>query len=312
MLPCVHFPGRGNKPENQGIQHVMPFHWPAAVRAGLLAALSVLGSGCTPLGILNASVPVHTSQVIADQAYGPHPRQRLDVYIPEHPDAAGDVVVFFYGGYWETGEKSDYRFVAEALASKGFIAVLPDYRLYPQVEWRGFLKDGAAAYAWVETHIANYHGNPRRIFLMGHSAGAHIAAMVALNQALRKQAGSQIAPCGMIGLAGPYDFLPFTDPRAKEVFSAARRPIETQPIYYADASDPRLLLLAGDADTTVKPRNSVQLAATMKARGGQAELIRYKGVSHIKLLLSLAAPFRFIAPSLQDTASFIRQTSCPP
>lgn len=290
----------------------MLFHFSAALRIGLLAALGVIICGCTPVGILNAVVPAHASKIIADQAYGPDPRQQLDIYLPDHPDAAGDVVVFFYGGYWETGEKSDYRFVAEALASKGFIAVLPDYRLYPQVQWRGFLADGAAAYAWVEKHIANYHGNPHRIFLMGHSAGAHIAAMVALDQALRVQAGSRIAPCGMIGLAGPYDFLPFTDPRAAQVFSVAKHPIETQPIHYVDGSDPSLLLLVGDADTTVKPRNSESLAALMRERGGRAELIRYKGVSHIKLVLSLAAPFRYIAPTLEDTAHFIHQTTCPP
>lgn len=287
-------------------------HFPAPLRLGLLAIMSVFICGCTPFGILNAVVPAHASKIIADQAYGPDPRQQLDIYIPDHPDAVGDVVVFFYGGYWEMGEKSDYRFAAEALASRGFIAVLPDYRLYPQVEWREFLKDGAAAYEWVEKHIANYHGNPRRIFLMGHSAGAHIAAMVALDQSLRNQAGSQIAPCGMIGLAGPYDFLPFTDPRAAQVFSAARRPIETQPIHYVDGHDPSLLLLVGNADTTVKPRNSESLAVLMRERGGQAELIRYKGVSHTKLVLSLAAPFRYIAPTLEDTAQFIHQTTCLP
>lgn len=286
-------------------------HFHTVLWVGLLAVMSALGCGCTPLGVLNATVPAHASHVFPDQAYGPDPRQQLDVYLPDHPDAAGDVLIFFYGGYWESGQKSDYRFVAEALTSKGFIAVLPDYRLYPQVDWRGFLTDGAAAYQWVETHISAYHGNPHRIFLMGHSAGAHIAAMVALDQTLRAQAGSHIKPCGMIGLAGPYDFLPFTDPRVKQVFSAAKHPIETQPIYYADRSDPRLLLLAGDADTTVNPRNSEQLAARMKKQQGHAELIRYKGVSHIGLLLSLAAPFRFIAPTLQDTARFIHQTACP-
>ena len=275
-----------------------------------IIAAAVFVGGCSPFTILNASVGSSDYQRTSDQTYGSDPRQKLDIYIPSEHAKNADVVIFFYGGRWRTGDKDDYRFVAEGLAAKGFITVIPNYRLYPQVDWRDFIADAASVYQWVETHIANYDGNPRRIFLMGHSAGAHIAAMVALDQTVRNQAGSHIAPCGMIGLAGPYDFLPFEDADVREVFSSAIHPIETQPIFYADRTDPRLLLLTGDADTTVKPRNSYRLAEAMQQRGGKAQVIAYPDVAHIGIFISLARSLKFIAPTLQDTTSFIHKTAC--
>lgn len=276
----------------------------------LTALIGVVLSGCSALGVLNATVGSHSYTQVIHAAYGPGPRQKVDVYLPRHLSAPADVVVFFYGGRWRSGDRRDYRFVAEALTSQGFIAVIPDYRLYPEVPWQGFLSDGASAYHWVETHIARYHGNPDRIFLMGHSAGAHIAAMVTLDAALRERAGSHRPPCGMIGLAGPYDFLPFTDADVKEVFESARRPVETQPIHYVAANDPPLLLLFGADDTTVNPHNSYALAAAAHRAGNAAEVIRYPGIGHVGILLSLAQHFRFLAPTLHDSAVFIRQTRC--
>ena len=275
----------------------------------IIAAAAFIG-GCSPLTLLNASVGSSDYQRTSDQTYGPDPRQKLDLYLPSQPVKNADVVIFFYGGRWRTGDKDDYRFVAEGLAANGFITVIPNYRLYPQVDWRDFITDAASAYQWVETHIASHGGNPRRIFLMGHSAGAHIAAMVALNQTVRNQAGSHIAPCGMIGLAGPYDFLPFEDADVRQVFSSAIHPMETQPIFYADGTDPSLLLLTGDADTSVKPRNSYRLAAAMQQRGGKAQVIAYPGVAHIGILISLARSLKFIAPTLEDTSNFIHKTAC--
>ena len=180
----------------------------------------MLAGGCSPLSMLSATVGSNFHET-ANQAYGTDPRQTLDVYTPENSVKNADVVVFFYGGRWQFGSKEEYRFVADGLTEKGFIAVIPDYRLYPQVDWRDFISDTAAAYHWVETHIAAYGGNPQRIFIMGHSAGAHLAAMVALDPQLRQKAGSTHAPCGMIGVAGPYDFLPIDDADVQQVFKSA-------------------------------------------------------------------------------------------
>ena len=250
-------------------------------------------------------------QQTANQAYGKDQRQSLDVYVPVIPKENADVVMFIYGGRWQFGSKDEYRFVASGLTEKGFVTVIPDYRLYPQVDWRDFIADTAAAYRWVETHIAAFGGNPRRIFIMGHSAGAHIAAMVALDSKLRQQSGSEIAPCGLIGLAGPYDFLPIEDADVQEVFKSAKRPIETQPIFYVGLNTPSMLLLTGAADTTVKPGNTYRLAAAIQAHGGKAEVTSYPDEGHINIMLALAPPLSFLAPTLQDTTNFIHQTVCP-
>lgn len=269
-----------------------------------------LAGGCTPLTLVNATVGTDDYRRVVDEAYGSETRQKLDIYIPSSKTENADVVIFFYGGRWQTGSKSDYRFVAAGLASEGLIAVIPDYRLYPEVDWREFIADAASAYRWVETHIASSGGNPRRIFLMGHSAGAHIAAMVALDETVRQRAGSGGKPCGMIGLAGAYDFLPFRDDDIQKIFGTATRPMDTQPIFYADGSDPSLLLLTGAADTTVKPRNSYRLAEAINTRGGKARVVSYDDVGHSGVLISLAHSLKFLAPTLQDTIDFVRTTVC--
>lgn len=269
-----------------------------------------LASGCSPLSALNSSVGSSTYHKSTTHAYGPYSRQQLDVYIPKQRAKNADVVIFFYGGRWRTGEKAEYRFVAEGLAAQGFITVVPDYRLYPQVDWPDFIADGTSVYKWVETHIASYGGNPQRIFLMGHSAGAHIAAMVTLDQSARQRVGSLIPPCGMIGLAGPYDFLPISDADVRQVFQSAKRALETQPIFYADRTDPALLLLTGSADKVVKPRNTQALAAAVRKQGGNAVAVSYPGVGHAGILISLARSLKAVAPTLQDTTNFIRKTTC--
>ena len=274
----------------------------------LLAVLLV--SGCSSLSLLSATSGSNYQRT-SNQAYGKDPRQTLDVYVPVMPMENADVVMFIYGGRWQSGNKDEYRFVAAGLTEKGFITVIPDYRLYPQVDWRDFIADTAVAYRWVETHIAAFGGNPRRIFIMGHSAGAHMAAMVALDSKLRQQTGSANPPCGLIGLAGPYDFLPIKDADVQQVFKSADRPIETQPIFYVDHNAPSMLLLTGAADTTVKPGNSYRMAAAVHARARKAEVISYPKVGHIEILLSLARPLHFLAPALQDTTGFIHKTACP-
>ena len=267
-------------------------------------------SGCSPLSVLNATVGSNYQQT-ANQAYGPNPRQKLDVFVPAKPVANADVVVFIYGGRWQFGSKEEYRFVADGLAAKGLITVIPDYRLYPQVDWRDMIADTAAAYRWTETHIASLGGNPRRIFIMGHSSGAHLAAMVALDAKVRLQAGASRAPCGVIGLAGPYDFLPIEDADVQQVFKTANPLIESQPIYYVTDKAPPMLLLTGAADTTVKPGNTDRFAAAIQARGGIAEVKHYPDVAHIGIMLALARSLSFMAPTLQDSASFIQRTACP-
>ncbi|HEC12484.1 MAG TPA: alpha/beta hydrolase [Acidiferrobacteraceae bacterium] len=278
----------------------------------ILVASLLLGllNACSALDALNASVGPGAYQRIANKNYGPHPRQSLDVYVPNYLSGPADVILFFYGGRWQSGNKRDYRFVAEAFTSKGLITVIPDYRLFPEVAYPVFNQDAAAAYQWVETHIQNFQGNPKRIFIAGHSAGAYLAAMVTLNERLQKSAGIKTPPCGMIGMAGPYDFLPFTDEDIKQVFASADHPIETQPIHYVNGTEAAMLLLYGEADDIVWPHNARNLVDAVHLLGGQATLITYSNVGHASLAASLARPLRHIAPTLKDVTYFIRQTRC--
>ena len=122
--------------------------------------------------------------------FGPHARHHLDVWVPSHPTSAKlPVVVFFYGGGWVAGERGDYAFAGRAFASNGFVAVVPDYRLVPGVRFPAFVKDGALAVKWARDHAAEYGGDPERLTLSGHSAGAYIAAMLALDPRFLRNAG---------------------------------------------------------------------------------------------------------------------------
>ncbi len=274
-----------------------------------VGAFATLGAGCSALSAVNLIAGEGQYTVERDIPYGAGARQTLDVYTPDAVQANADVVVFFYGGGWRSGEKNEYRFAAEALTSQGYITVIPNYRLYPEVQWPAFNADGAAAYQWVETHIGAKGGNPRRIFVMGHSAGAYIAAMVAMDSSLRRAAGSKIKPCGFVGLAGPYDFLPFAAD-IQPIFSNAGDPMLTQPIFYAEGDAPPMLLLTGDSDTRVNPRNSARLAEAINKKGGHAQVMVFPGAGHSSMLISLARGLRFITPILADSVLFMRNTEC--
>jgi acetyl esterase/lipase len=268
---------------------------------------ALLLSACSPVAILNAFVPEGGLERTAGIAYGDSPRQSLDVYVPRGKTAAAaPVVVFFYGGRWQEGERASYLFVAEALAAQGFVVVVPDYRVYPAVQYPGFIEDGARAVAWTRREIARFGGDPARLFLMGHSAGAHIAAMLAYDGEFLAREGMRRSDIrGFIGLAGPYDFLPFTDADVVRVFSAAPDAERTQPIHYVRGGEPASLLITGDADTTVKPGNTVRLAARLREKGSEVVERHYESLTHYSLVARLAAPLR--NDSLVETiAAFIR------
>jgi acetyl esterase/lipase len=221
-------------------------------------------------------------------------------------------VVFFYGGRWATGGKADYRFVGQALAAQGFITVIPDYRLYPEVRFPAFVEDGAVAVAWVRRNVGRFGGEPWQIHLMGHSAGAHIAALLALDRHYLAAAGVEPGtPKSFIGLAGPYDFLPPTDETMKRIF-AADDLATTQPITFANGSAPPAFLLHGEDDRTVLPRNSERLAAALAGAGSRAELKLYPGLDHVALVAALATPLRRLAPVLDDVSAFLRAAPPPP
>jgi acetyl esterase/lipase len=219
------------------------------------------------------------------------------------------VVVFFYGGSWSSGDRSGYAFVGRALAAEGFVAVVPDYRLVPAVRYPAFVKDGAAAVRWAEANAGKYGGDGHRIVVIGHSAGAYIAAMLAVDP--RWLGRDRDAVKGMVGLAGPYDFAPFDVPASRDAFGAWPRPAETQPVTWAGAGDPPALLAYGTRDDTVRPRNSDALAAKLRSGGTPVDLRAYPRIGHVGLVLAFARPFRGRAPVLRDVAAFVRRVTTP-
>ena len=276
-------------------------------RTGIFAALGALLSGCSAAGALDALVARDSYQGREGVAYGPDPRQKLDVFKPIGARAPAPLVVFFYGGNWSRGSRSDYRFVGEALAANGAIAFVADYRLSPQVRWQEILADCAAAVKWAFDHAAELGGDPRRVYLMGHSAGGYNAAMLALDERwLRAQGLSPQRLAGWIGLAGPYDFLPIEDPPSRVAFDWPHTPRDSQPIAHVSAQAPRTLLLAASKDATVNPqRSTVGLGERLKAAGAPVQVRLFDSVNHVTVLGAVARPLNWLAPVLAEVLGFL-------
>ena len=284
--------------------------------AVVVAVVAAVAAARSPTAVLNAVAALHSRQLAIAVPYGPLPRQSLDVYAPARAAPAGGhpVVVFFYGGSWNHGERADYRFVGEALAARGVLTLVADYRLYPEVRYPDFLSDCALALAYGLREAARLGGNPQRVFVMGHSAGAYNAAMLALDASRLAPTGFQPqALAGWIGLAGPYDFLPMTNVEAQPVFFHPHYPPGTQPLTHANAQAPRSFLGAAAQDVLVNPqRNSVGLAQRLQALGVAVDLRLYPRVNHLTLIGAFAGPLRWLAPVLDDVLGFIEATPAKP
>nr|WP_221227379.1 alpha/beta hydrolase [Stakelama sediminis] len=274
--------------------------------------MALLLAGCTGPSLLSkidrvAGGGAGTRRVADGLAFGTH-GQKLDIWAPKGKAATPrPVVIFFYGGGWVDGTRGGYAFAGRAFARNGFVTVVPDYRKVPDVRFPAFVEDGAQAVAWVRAHIADYDGDPGRIALVGHSAGAYITAMLALDRQFLNDAG---VPDGTVkaavGLSGPYDFLPFTDKRAVDALGHWPDPKQTQPISYARADAPPMMLVTSGKDTVVKPRNAVALAKRLEALGVRTEFHDYPGLSHEGVVMALSKPFRGKAPVLADTVRFLK------
>lgn len=278
------------------------------LRGMIASGLVWLGSACSPVTVLNAVIPEQGYQRIDDIAYGKAPRQTLDIYLSQQPQPKRSTVVFFYGGSWESGDKKQYKFVAEALTSAGFDVVIPDYRAYPEVLFPAFVEDGAAALSWVKDNINQYGGNADRLFVAGHSAGAHIAALLVLDQQYLKRHDLQAAELnGMIGMAGPYDFLPLKSRTLKTIFGPESTRWQSQPIHYADGNNPPMLLLVGNNDLTVWPKNSRHLAAEIRENNGNVKLVEFEDYGHVAMVAKLARPLRGDGRLLDTITTFIHR-----
>lgn len=265
---------------------------PLARRIFLVLSAAAALAACSPLPAINALVPDGAFERAAGIAYGADPRQRLDVYTPAAGARPAPVVVFFYGGSWKGGDRGSYLFVAEALAARGFVVVVPDYRVFPQVRLKGFMSDAAAAVAWTRREIGRHGGDPERLFLMGHSAGAHIATLLAYDERyLRAEGLGRDSIRGVIGVAGPYDFVP-TDPDYVTILSEDGSFARGLPATYVRGGEPPTLLLTGGRDVTVSPSNTDSLVRRLRSAGSPVVDRRFPQYNHYTLIGRFAAPLR--------------------
>lgn len=276
-----------------------------------LVALTLL-CGCTGQAMLNTLTPTEGYDIASNLIYDREKKLRLDVYAPREANNA-PVVVFLFGGRWSSGSKDEWKFVGEALASRGFVAALPDYRQYPEVRFPAFVNDAARAVAWARNNAKTYGGDPDKVFVMGHSAGAHIAALLALkDEYLVNAGGSRNWLRGMIGLAGPYDFLPITDPQMRDIFGPPEKFEQSQPILYVEGDNPPMMLMHGEDDEIVRVQDTQNLASAIKKAGGPISTVIYPKMSHTYIVKSLAKPLRGQTDVIQHVAQFVREWSKAP
>lgn len=278
-------------------------------RRGLFAPLlGLAAAACSPLSLLNAVGPRDrgAGRVARDLPYGDDPRQKMDVYAPAQA-ANLPVLVFFYGGGWDSGDRKDYGWAAQALAARGFVVFVPDYRLVPEVHFPAFIQDAAEATARASELAATYGGDPARLGVIGHSAGAHLAMMIALDRRYMAAVDQPTLIKAAAGLAGPYEFLPFDVAASRNAFGRAPDPTLTQPVTFARADAPPLWLGHGTDDVVVHDEDTTILCERMTAVGGRCEAKLYPGLNHADLIATFSPLFRKKAPVLGDVTAFLHR-----
>jgi len=261
-----------------------------------------------PVALFGAVIPQDPARrVAANAAFGAVPRLKLDAYAPARGQGPWPVLVFFYGGSWDAGNRRDYGWAGRALAAQGFLTLVPDYRLHPEATYPGFLEDGALAVRWAVDHARALGGEPQRIVLAGHSAGAYNAAMLALDDRYLTAAGVDPKVVrAFAGLSGPYAFLPLDKPVTQRTFGGAEDLAATQPGAHVRPDSPPAFLATGEDDTLVRPRNTRRLAAALREAGVAVEERCYAGLAHAGPMLALSRPFRRKAPVLAEMIGFLK------
>jgi acetyl esterase/lipase len=300
--------GRAAPPSIGRVNALDTFSSRLVTRSLSLFGLSMLAA-CSPLRVAEFLVPSGHLAVVSDLPYGDEARQRLDVYRPRRSAQPAPTIVFLYGGRWQEGSKREYRLLGNTLTRRGFVAVVPEYRLYPEVRFPAWVEDGAHAIRWTIDNIHRFGGDARQIYVIGHSAGAHTATLLALDEAYLETVGVPAdAIRGFVSLAGPVDTV-WTDPDVQALMGPPESWTTTYPVSHIRGTAPPLLLLHGARDGTVSAENSIRLAEHISAAGGQARSVIYPGVGHIGIVVALIAPWLRIAPVLSDVESFAREQS---
>lgn len=279
----------------------------------VLPALALLFSGCiffNPLQAINDAVDRGSITITNDLAYGPLERQKLDVYAPKNASNA-PVLLFVHGGSWRNGGREDYPFLGEAFALEGFVTVVISYRLAPATVFPGWIEDAALAVKWTKDNLNRLGGDPNRVALMGHSAGAHIVVMLGLDGSYLRAVGlERNALRGVIGVAGPYDFLDAVraSPSLRETFGAESNWVRAMPVNVVDGQNPPMLLLQGLRDTTVDPKNATSLETAIKAKGGRVQVVTYPSLGHTEIIGVVSKSLRFLEPkTFPDMVDFLRR-----
>ena len=288
---------------------------PAAIR--LIAALAVLCLSLLPhaamaLGIMDPfNLPPAMDSGATKSgdgvAYADGPRKKLDVYTPKSLKGTAPVLFFIYGGGWDHGDRGDYQFVGQAFASRGFVVVIADYRLYPEVSYPDFLEDNAQALAWVQDNIVRYGGDPGRLFIAGHSAGAYNAVMLALDKSFLRDYGVTLKIKAVAALSGPYNFYPFEYDEVRNSFGNAPNPEGTQPVNLVTADVPPMFLASGTHDPIVRMQNTDDLAKKLRDAGDWVQVKYYEGFGHMEPVMAIGAMWRWRAPVLDDMVAFFSQ-----
>lgn len=287
---------------------VSPLGSRAAGRLLACAALILMTSACSALQLISSTSPSSHYEKTAGVQYAPGDRRRLDLYEPVDLDPAAPTLVFFYGGGWRSGSREKYEFVASALTEAGFRVVIPDYRLYPEVQFPDFMQDAAKAVAWAVARfgLEAAPDNEASVYLVGHSAGAQIAALLAVDgRFLERESVPTSTIAGLIGLSGPYDFLPLKSGYLQDVFPQDQRDA-SQPIRFVSPSAPPALLIHGEDDDVVEPGNSERFAEALLREGVAVELKQYPGTGHARVAVALAPRLEFLADTLDDIVDFIK------
>jgi acetyl esterase/lipase len=280
---------------------------PAMATRGLaVLATCLMMAGCSSalFGALNVTQDGDGIEPVRSVVYDHGHGLALDVYRPQAAADGAPMVVYFFGGSWQNGTRERYAFVGKALAERGVVAVLPDYRLYPEVKFPAFMEDAAKAVAWARASARELGADPQRIFLMGHSAGAHIVGLLAADAQYLAAVGMQPSDlAGVIGLAGPYDVRPEGYPDLEDLFGPRERWPLARAVEFIDGNEPPFLLLHGSADGTVWAKHSELMAQRLQAAGVEADLELYPDVGHVRILMALRFPG--LAPVLDDIMEFI-------
>jgi len=269
----------------------------------------LLTTACTQLGLGAANLPTHFDGGVKqtrDITFSQSPALALDIYKPAQASTPLPVIVFFYGGRWTMGQKSQYAFAGNTLAQQGYVVVIPDYRKYPDVKFPSFVDDAARAVAWARENIADYGGDPSHLYVAGHSSGAHLGALVATDpQYLAAHGMKRDVIRGFAGLAGPYAFIP-EEADLKDMFGPPENYPQMQATTFVDGQQPPMLLLWGSDDTAVGKFNMDKMAARIQEKGGAVETKIYPGISHAWIVGALSWFGKNKAPVASDIDAFFK------